>query len=660
MFEYPQYDENGQERLFFGNLWRDTRPQHIVGADCFVPQVNLNPDENLIVLKLSAIEFTEIFSSLRNGAEKTYPERFMQIMVNFLKGLHCPPEMVEQECFDYPSYAAFITYSPMNPFLTPDEVPEGYETAPFVVNGDLPTPRPEYELSDVFVPFDSLTLDVNWFEDISGQLPTVQIMVNGAGKAFLKFLPQIQGGLVCVTLDEPPNLLDILIGVVTGAENLVDLNMDIVSLPPETAKEIMFPVDVVGTGIHTIYAVFLPIIDDSFIPVRFGGGFRGVQLCNFVEVPTMGIESVRFNGDDCVLETLTDGVWTPVEGWADIDSCIVPETLSVESVNAALPSAENFAGLSGAVDENTEAIAEQETEINNLTTNVTQTNIVPSPSTLEGDEICNAASYMADKIIEIANQTWEDSGDLTISEFLEALLTNSNGWYGTLISDLYNAAVPANSSTPANLAFDRQRLIDALYCNELDKEATKTAITASAMADTSKDLFNAAIDAVTDAKWALWAYVGNQTTTGTCDCTPPNTKIFNFTLGSQLGWAANNIGTGARAVWAGNGWDAANMGGYFAVAIEKSFTWPTDFVITESRVWIGINDSAIPYQYVYGLPYANGTFGLNNPIAGQMTGNTDIVKGTRTGIGVEYSKTLDTGQFISRIEFDWTGTEPSW
>lgn len=512
MFEYPQYDEDGQERLSYENIWQDISPQEVLGADCFNPYAPVFNDENLVVLKLTGTQFTKMFSALYNGAIMTYPQEYLQIITDFLAGIHCPPLMVEQECYDYPSYAAFMQYSPMNPYLTPDEIPEGYEAVPFLVNNNLPTPLPGYEDFDIFVPFDSLTLDVDWWTDIAGQLPTITIMVNGAGKAFLKFLPMLQGGIVCVTLDNPPNILDILGGIITGADNLIDMNMDSLSIPPETAKEIIYEVNVEGSGIHTIYAVFLPIIDDSFIPVRFGGGFRGVQLCNFVEEPEVGLTAIRLNPENCTLETQINGEWIAVSGWDSINDCVVPNAISSEAAAAAIES--NATILEMQTD-----IQEAGADIVQLEQNVTQTNIVPANPDYSVGEICNAAEYIATQIIALANQTWTDSGTITIEEFLAGLLESGTGYIANLVGSIYEAAVPSHSSTPSELAAAKDDLVRALYCNELDKAAAIAEIAASGSITTyARDLIVAALEATSDAKYSLWAFVGAETASGDCDC----------------------------------------------------------------------------------------------------------------------------------------------
>lgn len=309
------------ERLAWQNRFVRELIQPMEGTDCFVPFVSLAPEDNIIVLKLSEVEYVKMFSALLTGADITYPDESTQIVINFLKGLHCPPELQTEECTTYPTYATFISYSPMNPYLQPNLIPDGYLTQPFLVNGENGNDIPGFEHFDVIVPFDAITFDLNFFEDISGQLPTIQILVQGEGHVNIRFLTTPQGGLAVVTVDNPPDLLDILAGIVTSAENIVDLNRDMVSLPPETATEIIFPAATTGAGMHTIYIVFLPILDDSLIPVRFGGGFRGAELCGFIPEGDMGIQNLRFQ--DCNLEQQnSDGSWTIVDGWEDWLSCI--------------------------------------------------------------------------------------------------------------------------------------------------------------------------------------------------------------------------------------------------------------------------------------------------------------------------------------------------
>jgi len=309
------------ERLPYRLKWTQNPIQQTEGTDCFVPFVNLNAEENLVMLKLTAAEYTKMLSALMNGAEISYPDESMQIVVNFLKGIHCPPILADQECKDFPPYSSFIQYLPVSPFVSPDEIPSGYLSQPFLVNGQNGNDIDGYEDGDVIVPFGAITLDVDWLDNIGGQLPQINVVVQGEGTVFLKLLSIGLGGVACITLDNPPNIADIIIGVVTGSDNIIDLNQDLVALPPETAKELIYEVNVVGTGIHTIYITFLPIIDDSATPVRFGGGLRSIQLCDFVAEGTMGLQNIRFL--DCNLEQQNaDGSWSVVDGWEDWLDCV--------------------------------------------------------------------------------------------------------------------------------------------------------------------------------------------------------------------------------------------------------------------------------------------------------------------------------------------------
>jgi hypothetical protein len=326
-FEYPEYDGEGEEDLSFPNIWRDTPDMELTGVDCFNPTAIVNNDENLVVLRLTGQEFTQMFSALYLGAEIAYPQSFFQVIVNFLKGIHCPPLMAEQECFEYPAYASFIQYAPTNPFIEPDTIPDGYLLPPFYIQD---TDDDGLLINDVIVPFGAFELLAGWFDLLDGLVPQITIMVNGAGHADIRLLTMPFGGLCVITLDSPPNLIDIIVGIVTGADNIVDLNLDEVSVPPETAREIIFPMDIAGSGIHTIYIDFLPIMDDSFIPLRFGGGFRGVQLCNFIEeVVDLSVTDIRIQ--DCEIQYFKNGEWVGLVS-GSLDACYATN-LELEAVS---------------------------------------------------------------------------------------------------------------------------------------------------------------------------------------------------------------------------------------------------------------------------------------------------------------------------------------
>jgi len=357
MFQYPQYGENGEEILHFPNIWRNISPQEILGADCFTPYAPIYNDENLISLNLTGLEYRKILSSLMLGSQIAYPQEWMQILVNWLKGTHCPPVLVADECKEYPPYSPFLTYLPQNPYSQPDLIPEGYLTPPFVLvtEEDIEL-YPQNEIGDIVVPFGAITFDVNWFEDVAGALPTITLQFNGTGQANIRLLNQAQGGLAIITLDNPPNLVEIIAGIISGADNIIDTNLDIVSLPPETAVEHIFPVEITTGGLHTVYVVFFPIIDDSLIPLRFGGGFRGVELCGELEVVDMGVTDIRLRigetlSDNYMLEKQVAGDWVGVVNWDEFMSSFLSPTyqsaLDGVGIARALRNLEPYEGFSG-------------------------------------------------------------------------------------------------------------------------------------------------------------------------------------------------------------------------------------------------------------------------------------------------------------------------
>jgi hypothetical protein len=311
--QLPEYEGDGQEAVSFFNIWRGIEEQVVNGLDCFIPEAQVYEDENLVALNLTAQEFTEMLSSLYFGAEFAYPDRFMQIVVNFLKGIHCPPILKPLECVTYPTYAAFIQYPLQNPYSQPELIPDGYLIPPMVVVTESNASEyPDFELFDVVAPINSFPLDTGWFDDINEDMPAILINVTGEGKVGIKLLNTFNGGMAIVTVDNPPNLIDILAGIITGADNIIELNLDTLSIPPETAQERIFEVEVTGEGAHIIYVVFFPIIDDSLIPLRFGGGFRGVELCGFQEVLDMGVTDVKWDDNEFMLMQQKLGVYSPV------------------------------------------------------------------------------------------------------------------------------------------------------------------------------------------------------------------------------------------------------------------------------------------------------------------------------------------------------------
>jgi len=181
------------------------------------------------------------------------------------------------DCLFYAMFADFITFTPQNPYTQPDLIPEDYLQPPFFLNGkDNSHNLPQYNQGDVLLDIGSVSLELGF--DLANA-PTIDLCLEHEGTLELHLLSIPLGGVAVVTVDYQPNILDILAGIITGDLLIVDLNQDNLSLPPETAKVIIQEIEITEDIEHHVYITFLPVIDDSFIPIRFGGGIRKIELC---------------------------------------------------------------------------------------------------------------------------------------------------------------------------------------------------------------------------------------------------------------------------------------------------------------------------------------------------------------------------------------------
>jgi hypothetical protein len=263
---------------------------------------------------------------------------------------------VDGECLAYPPFAGFISYTPQNPYTQPDFVPDGYELPPFYVNGkDSSHDLPNYNKGDIIVNFGAINLEVGLELE---NAPQIVLCLEGSGVVELKLLSIAQGGVVVLTVDNPPDIFDILAGIISDDLLIVDLNQDIISLPPETATEIIQELTIETEGEHSVYITFLPILDDSLIPLRFGGGLRAVDLCGNIRPcgtpapepppPLEGVTELKpefqFTADcgmEYRLRDQEDNIvqdWQIVPGWTDNAAACFGAFMSIdyEALKAAI------------------------------------------------------------------------------------------------------------------------------------------------------------------------------------------------------------------------------------------------------------------------------------------------------------------------------------
>lgn len=217
-------------------------------------------------------------------------------------------------CVNYATNSSFITYEPQNPFTEPDLVPNGYLSTPFDEWARFESFLPDfidnwvtqgseyvtgYRTGDVLVNIASIPIFANWFNDFGGGLPRIQIDVVGSGLVQLSLLNIPVGGRAVIAVDTEANIPDILNGVIAGNVRIVELQRDLSSFPFETNADIIEEVEFTGDAEtpHRIYITFVPTIDDSAIPLQFGGGLRFVRLCGDDIRPATAEETGGSGGD---------------------------------------------------------------------------------------------------------------------------------------------------------------------------------------------------------------------------------------------------------------------------------------------------------------------------------------------------------------------------
>lgn len=170
----------------------------------------------------------------------------------------------EDKCYEYAPSASSILWEPADPYRAPTDIPPAYILPPwYVVSspsavggalGDVLTDLARLPVLPVLPPYD--------------RFPRIRWKVNGAVRVQIYFVAIIAGSLAQIQIDGELLTLQYL-----------DLNRDTISSPPETTEEIIFEHEFTTDGEHFIDVTIIPVIDDSALPIRFGGGIRKFVIC---------------------------------------------------------------------------------------------------------------------------------------------------------------------------------------------------------------------------------------------------------------------------------------------------------------------------------------------------------------------------------------------
>lgn len=177
-----------------------------------------------------------------------------------------------------------IEWLPESPYNPLPDVPDGYAFHPFtivdssIISQIIAQFGLGYKIGDVFTDLTKIPLGTSWEDIFNGEylnFPRMRITgLVGRGTVKLHLLNIRAGGRILVNIN----------GVVylnPYQNNLVETTMDWLAFPPETRVDQVIEIDVEQSGTNFVDVVWLPVVDNDFIPVGYGAGIRYIELCGF-------------------------------------------------------------------------------------------------------------------------------------------------------------------------------------------------------------------------------------------------------------------------------------------------------------------------------------------------------------------------------------------
>lgn len=546
----------------------------------------------------------------------------------FHSGNPCGNEITE-DCVELAPHHPAIEWQPTNPFLDPFETPSGYLAAPFsVVNLDLPGFLGDLadflgidlaylaglQNGDVITTL--LSIPSNPLEVLINGLPRFLIRVNGTGTVSFNLINLPLGGQAAIGKDVFIDIPGLLTGVIGGGVVIVDLNRDIISIPPETSTIIGYAVEFDTPGPHFIEVAFIPAINDSGTPITYGGGLRNVTLCGFE--PLEGNNVIRVL--DCKLEQSSDGVnWTEVY---DLALCLESEI--------GPPGADGADGASVEMRLHEGYIQWRQDDDDPTWTNLVPliditgpigptgetgatgpqglpgepgldgppgpagptgptgpggNEYPPPPTSAEPDALCNAAAFIVGKIRALISDVLTDLATIDPGEIFESLLL-TGGWQSSF---LYQLIGQLEASGAGTLLTDFDAAADLMQCElynfELDKAVFVTWVdTQIAWSSVLRAAVKNAIQSASDnGNYALWAAVGALRDDADCEACgeePEPDPNCNNMISSNQGFSAV---IGSYAIYhPGQGWGPNTD--RFRLSIEKVITGNIKKVIVTTNM----------------------------------------------------------------------------
>jgi len=225
----------------------------------------------------------------------------------------------------------------------------------------------------------------------------------------------------------------------------------------------------------------------------------------------------------------------------DEENCMVDCT----DIEDCLETSTTIIGINVDIDINETNITNNETNITvnetNITTNETNIDVIieggidvnvypPNPTQEDPDEMCGASFYIANQLDTLIQAIIIDALTLTFQEIVEGLL-GIGGFQASWVKLWYDfIVVVGNPDLDDEVTASIDAVAEHLYCNDLDRALVETAIDEDvSITDDAQAAWIGALNSVTDAKLALWAFVGSQDDSNDCSsfaCICSDPKVF--------------------------------------------------------------------------------------------------------------------------------------
>jgi hypothetical protein len=476
--------------------------------------------------------------TLRDFADETIKALLTPIMTG---------DCGDDACIEYPAASTLLGYAPQNPMFQPDYTPTGYTKPPFYIFHDQLVNFGAQE-GDVIVDFTSLTSVTLGQIGLAG-MPRIRIPFDGIGQMELELLKIPQGGLCYITKDGSPiggSWVDLSSVTVLEAATIIDAILEI-GFDGTYVDNQIHEINFDTAGSHYVDITFLPNVNTNVL-LGFGGGIRSVRICkNEGEVEVIG--NIRLKPDTCsIIQQFIGDTWTDIFDLSDCDELVGEDGVNGE--NGASPEirvsggyiqwkletsdtwidlilvsslvgatgatgatgSTGATGATGAIGEKGDKGDKGDPGNGNV--------YPPKPTSEDTDELCNAATYIVDRVRDLIVEVYSQLSTLEPNEVLTGIL-GTYGWNFTGLLNLITSGAGSLEDEIANLSlYDaaKQDLICELISLSLDRSAFIEFID-DTYENPLKDLVKYAVEASEEnGKYALWAAIGTTIEVEDCGC----------------------------------------------------------------------------------------------------------------------------------------------